>query len=95
MLAAAGDETRGLRNRALLAVVYDSLCRRSELVALQRVDLEMAEHGEGTIMIRRSKTLSESDCMIWHGMSCEFNGKLNELPPPSRLRSSGDGFGLT
>ena len=59
MLAAAGDGARDLRNRALLAVAYDSLCRRSELVAFQRVDLEMADHGEGTLTIRRSKTDQE------------------------------------
>lgn len=56
MLAAAEDGVRDLRNRALLAVAYDSLCRRSELVALQRADLEPAQHGDGTIRIRRSKT---------------------------------------
>jgi integrase len=59
MLAAARNGTRDLRNRALLAVAYDSLCRRSELVALQRTDLEAAEHGEGTLTIRRSKTDQE------------------------------------
>jgi integrase len=59
MLAAAGNGPRALRNRALLAVAYDSLCRRSELVALQRTDLEAAEHGAGTLSIRRSKTDQE------------------------------------
>ena len=59
MLAAAGRGARDLRNRALLAVAYDSLCRRSELVALQRVDLEAAPHGAGTLTIRRSKTDQE------------------------------------
>ncbi|MGI4802959.1 MAG: tyrosine-type recombinase/integrase [Janthinobacterium lividum] len=59
MLAAAGDGVRDLRNRALLAVAYDSLCRRSELVALQRADLEAGQYGEGTLTIRRSKTDQE------------------------------------
>lgn len=59
MLAAAGSGTRALRNRALLAIAYDSLCRRSELVALQRADLESAEHGAGTLTVRRSKTDQE------------------------------------
>lgn len=59
MLAAAGSVVRDSRNRALLAVAYDSLCRRSELVAVQLADLEMAQHGEGTIKIRRSKTDQE------------------------------------
>lgn len=33
-LHAEGSRLRDLRNRALLAVAYDTLCRRSELVAL-------------------------------------------------------------
>ena len=59
MIVAAGNGIRDLRNRALLAVAYDSLCRRSELVALQRADLEPTQHGDGTITIRRSKTDQE------------------------------------
>ena len=59
MLAAAGTDPRGLRNRALLAVAYDSLCRRSELVALQCRDVEDGSHGDGTLTLRRSKTDAE------------------------------------
>lgn len=59
MLAASDRATRALRNRALLAVAYDSLCRRSELIALQVADLEAAEHGAGTLTILRSKTDQE------------------------------------
>lgn len=59
MLDAAGTGLRGLRNRALLAVAYDSLCRRSELVAVQYRDLEGGSQGDGTLAIRRSKTDQE------------------------------------
>ena len=59
MLEAAGTTLRARRNRALLAVAYDSLCRRSELVALECHDLEAASHGDGTLTIRRSKTDQE------------------------------------
>ncbi len=59
LLIACGDGTRALRNRALLAVAYDSLCRRSELVALEVADLQAAEHGAGTLTVRRSKTDQE------------------------------------
>ena len=59
MMAAASLGPRGLRNRALLAVAYDSLCRRSELVALERRDLETGPHGDGTLAVRRSKTDQE------------------------------------
>ena len=59
MLTAADASPRGLRNRALLAVAYDSLCRRSELVALERGDFEVGPHGDGTLTLRRSKTDQE------------------------------------
>ena len=42
-------------SETLLAVAYTTLCRRAELVALQRADLEIADDG-ATISIRRSKT---------------------------------------
>jgi len=59
MLAAAGSTLRDLRNKALLTVAYTTLCRRSELVALQRPDLETEPDGFGTVTIRRSKTDQE------------------------------------
>ena len=59
MLEASGTSLRDLRNRALLAVAYDTLCRRAELVALHRRDLEVAPQGDGTIAVRRSKTDQE------------------------------------
>ncbi len=48
-----------LRNRALLVVAYVTLCRCSELVALQFSDLAVESDGFGTITIRRSKTDQE------------------------------------
>ncbi len=45
----------GLRDAALVAVAYDTLLRRSELVSLQIEDLQRAEDGSGTILVRRSK----------------------------------------
>jgi integrase len=56
MLDAAGSDLRGLRDRALLAVAYDTLCRRSELAALDVADLEAGADGTGSIIVRRSKT---------------------------------------
>jgi integrase len=58
MLEAAESGLRAQRNRALLAMAYDTLARRSELVALDRADLEDATD-HGTITIRRSKTDQE------------------------------------
>lgn len=59
LLHAGGRTLRDLRNRALLAVAYDTLCRRSELVALLRKDLHHGPHGDGTVEVRRGKTDQE------------------------------------
>ena len=56
LLAACGDDLRGLRDRAVIVVGYDTLCRRSELVALQIEDIEWLANGDGSVLIRRSKT---------------------------------------
>ena len=59
MLTATPESTLGLRNRALLAVAYDTLARRSELVALLVEDIEAAADGAATVLIRRSKVDQE------------------------------------
>jgi site-specific recombinase XerD len=56
LLLATGESLRDRRNRALVAVAYDLLGRRSELVALAVEDLERAPDGSATVLIRRSKT---------------------------------------
>jgi integrase len=63
-LHAGGSRLRDLRNRALLAVAYDTLCRRSELVALRRDDLQAESHGGGTLLVRRGKTDQEGAGMV-------------------------------
>ena len=52
----AGKGLRADRERALLCVAYDTMARRSELVALDVGDLTFAPDGSGTALIRRSKT---------------------------------------
>jgi integrase len=50
---------RGARDRALLLIAYDTLCRRSELVALLIEDIRFTKSGDGTkasVLIRKSKT---------------------------------------
>ena len=49
------DTLIGLRNRAMLAVGYELLTRRSELVALRLEDLEFRDDGTIKVIIRRSK----------------------------------------
>ncbi len=63
-LHAGESRLRDLRNRALLAVAYDTLCRRSELVALRRQDLQAGPHGDGTLLVRRGKTDQEGAGMV-------------------------------
>ena len=64
MLDAAGSGPRAARNRALLAVAYDTLARRSELVALEMADVTMEPDGHGTVTIRRGKTDQEGRGMV-------------------------------
>lgn len=54
-LEAQPDTLIGLRNRAMLAVGYELLTRRSELVALRVEDLEFRTDGTIKVIIRRSK----------------------------------------
>ena len=55
LLNACPNDLRGLRDRALIATGYDTLCRRSELVELQFDDLKIRSDGSGTILVRKSK----------------------------------------
>ena len=56
MLAAPGDRLIDVRNRALLAVAYDALLRRSELSALEVADFAVQMRGGATVLVRRAKT---------------------------------------
>jgi integrase len=55
-LITAGDNIRADRERALIAVAYDTMARRSELVAMDVEDFGFIEDGSGRVIIRRSKT---------------------------------------
>ena len=55
LLEAAGDRLIDVRNRALLALAYDTLLRRSELVALQVSDIAYEVDGAATVFVRRGK----------------------------------------
>ena len=56
LLNACAGRLIDTRNRALVAVAYDTLLRRSELVSLQVTDLLEEMDGSGTLLIRRGKT---------------------------------------
>ena len=56
LLAAARERLIDDRNRALVAVAYDAMLRRSELAEAAIVDLAVAESGSATLLLRRAKT---------------------------------------
>ena len=62
MLCATADNLRGIRDRALVLLAYDSMCRRSELVSLRVSDIHLDIEGNITqmkIRLRKSKTDQE------------------------------------
>ena len=68
LMAAAGDRLIDDRNRALLAVAYDTMLRRGELVSLQVPDLLEEMGGDATLLVRRSKTDREGwGEIVWVG----------------------------
>jgi site-specific recombinase XerD len=63
LILATEDSIRGIRDRALLLVAYDTLCRRSELVSLRVKDIKINMKNDvetSSILLRRSKTDQDS-----------------------------------
>src|SRR5271156_3833212 len=58
-IESAGESLRADRERAMLCVAYETLARRSELVALEVRDIDFHPNGTGQAVIRRGKTDSE------------------------------------
>lgn len=56
IIAACPNNLPGLRDRALIATGYNTLCRRAELVQLQIEDLMIGADGSGTVLVRKSKS---------------------------------------
>ena len=57
LIGVTDDSLRGLRDRMLLLLAYDSLCRRSELVSLRIEDISNLGTDKGLqIRLRKSKT---------------------------------------
>jgi integrase len=60
-IGSAGKGLRADRERALLCVAYETLARRSEIVALDVRDIEFWPNGTGQALIRRGKTDSAGE----------------------------------
>ena len=56
VLATTKDSLIDRRDLALLMISRDMLARRSEVVALQVEDVQFADDGSATVLVRRSKT---------------------------------------
>ena len=68
LMLAAGDRLLDDRNRALLAIAYDTMLRRAELTALQVPDLLEEIGGHGSLLVHRSKTDREGEGeIVWVG----------------------------
>ena len=85
LLATCDGNLTGLRDAAMLSIGYDTLCRRSELVALRADDIEQRSNGGANILVRRAK--NDSDGM--GRVASIFAASL------SRLRSWLDAAGIT
>ena len=72
MLAATTDNLRGARDKALLSLAYDTLCRRSEIVSL---DVEDIIYTNDQIKIRLKKSKTDQDKL----------GKILEINNQSKM----------
>ena len=77
LLATCGNDLRGLRDRALLLVAYDSMRRRSELTSLRFDDIEWLEDDAATILLRKSKT-DQHGSGKWIHLSAETTHALHQ-----------------
>lgn len=55
LISACPETLKGLRDRAIIAVGYDTLCRRSELAVLQIQDVEPIRQSGARVVVRKSK----------------------------------------
>lgn len=56
LIKSCGHDLRGIRNKALLLLAYDSMRRRSELISLRVTDIEWLPDETAFILLRRCKT---------------------------------------
>jgi len=87
LIAACPDTLIGLRDRAMISVGYDTLCRRSELVNLLVEDLTRLSGGGAKIMVRRAKNDPFGDGR-WAHLSTRAMLRLDQW-----LRAAGLGDG--
>jgi integrase len=69
MIATTSDDLRGIRDKALLTLAYDTLCRRSEIVSL---DIEDIIYSNDQLKIRLRKSKTDQDAL---GKILEINSE--------------------
>lgn len=89
MLGATDGSLRGIRDRALLLIAYDSLCRRSELVSLLAEDLIISKtqtESSCKLKLRRSKTDQDARGR-WLYLGVEAQKALNDWLKATDIQS--------
>ena len=86
MLSVCGTDLHGLRDRALLLTAYESMRRRSELVALRIEDIEWGADNSAAILLRRSKT-DQSGQGQWIQLSARVGRALKTWSNAANLES--------
>ena len=87
LLSVCGKDLRGLRDRALLLLAYDSMRRRSELISLRVEDIERLSADGSSILLRRSKT-DQHGSGKWIHISTETTKSVEDWLTAAQITSS-------
>lgn len=90
LLSVCSQDLRGLRDKALLLLAYDSMRRRSELVSLCVEDMEWLSNEGASILLRKSKT-DQMATGKWIHLSSETTQAVLDWLEAARIE---DGFVL-
>lgn len=84
LIKACSQDLRGLRNKALLLIAYDSLRRRSELVSLRLHDIDWLPNQTCSVLLRKSKT-DQQGTGKWIHLSAETTLALRKWISESNI----------
>ena len=85
LLGVCSADLWGLRNRALLLLAYDYMCRRSELVSLRVEDMEWLSAQGMSVLLRRSKT-DQHGAGKWLDLSTESSNAVEDWLQAAGIR---------
>ena len=84
LIKVCSQDLRGLRNKALLLIAYDSLRRRSDLVSLRISDIDWLPNQTCSILLRKSKT-DQHGSGQWIHLSAETTLVLRKWISESKI----------